>query len=99
MKENNLEKKLDKLIETFFKKNHRSFEEWKYNIKGKIYTEKELKDVIRKILEIDDKCDQCGEYFFKFELSKVGETQFKICQNCAELIMEGQLKPSFIENL
>lgn len=47
---------------------------------------------VREILGADEKCFNCKKYKFKFELSVVEGTDKKVCQDCAEGILDGSVK-------
>lgn len=51
-----------------------------------------IKTKIREILGIDEQCSQCLQFKFKYDLSLIEGTKEKICQDCAEKIIKGDLK-------
>lgn len=59
---------------------------------GKIYTKHDLIKIIRRILEIDKQCGQCGDWKFDYDLTEIEESGLFVCDKCAEKIISGMQK-------
>ena len=59
---------------------------------SRLFTKDQVRKKIRRILGVDKQCFQCLEYHFDGDLSLVEGTEHYICQNCAEKIINGDIK-------
>lgn len=59
---------------------------------SRLFTKEQVRKKIRKILGIDKQCFQCSDYHFDGDLSLVEGTENLVCQNCAEKIINGDIK-------
>ena len=88
-----MNEKIDKLID-FLKLREVNYENYRINTDSgfDVYSRRELREKIRKILGIDKQCFQCSEYCFEYDLSVVEETGNLVCQDCMEGIIGGNIK-------